>query len=152
MKKYLVISNVVLLGIIAFLVYANYLSTPAVERPVSVAEEIRKVDSIAATYKGVVLAEEEIPDCCAQDYGVGGLGHLQTITRHKNGITKFALSWKTVQDFKLEYQDAIMYFGEDGRPVSYRFRNRWFCSKKAEQGGSSIEHIVENPEACLAIK
>lgn len=157
MKKYIILSHAVLVGIIAFLVYANYLKTPAVERverTVSIAEEIKMVDSIAALYKGVVFEHiKDIPNCCTEDFNGIDEDRWQTVIRHKNGMTKFALSWRFVKDsgFKLG-DDDILYFGEDGHPVAYRFEGRWICSKQVKHENSSYEHLVENPEACLNIK
>lgn len=155
MKKYLVISNVVLLGIVAFLVYANYLQAPTEERTVSIEEEIRTVDSIAATYKNVVFnQEEDIPNCCGYDEKSWELFLFQTAITHKNGIPKFALVWTRVKDgsgFKLE-DGYIWYFGSDGASVANRYHGRWTCASFAEGGSSKIQHVVENPESCLAIK
>jgi hypothetical protein len=155
MKKYLVISNVVLLGVVAFLLYANYLQAPAEERAASIEEEIRTVDSIAATYKGVVFNEEEdIPNCCGYDEKSPELFLFQTAITHKNGIPKFALVWTRVKDgsgFKLE-DGYIWFFRNDGVRIAERYRGKWTCANFAEGELSKIQHVVENPESCLAIK
>lgn len=155
MKKYLVISNVVLLGIVAFLVYANYLQAPAEERTVSIEEEIRTVDSIAAAYKGVVFEkEEDIPNCCGYDGNSLVLLLFQTAISHKNGVSKFSLVWTRVKDgtgFKLE-DGYIWFFRDDGARAAERYHGKWKCSGSAVGATSKIQHVVENPEACLSIK
>lgn len=155
MKKYVVASHVVLVGIIACLAYLVYVRTPAVERPVTIAEEIKVVDSIAATYKGVIFnKEEDIPNCCGYDEDSPELLLFQTAISHKNGIPKFSLVWTRVKDgigFKLE-DGAIWYFRDDGVRAAEKYQGRWTCSSFAVGGRSRIQHVVENPEACLAIK
>ena len=155
MKKYIILSHAVLVGIIACLVYMNYMRTPAADRSVSIAEEIGIVDSIAAAYKGVVFEkEEDIPNCCGYDESSPVLLLFQTAVSHKNGIPKFSLVWTRVKDgtgFKLE-DGSIWFFRDDGSRVAERFRGKWTCSSFAVGGRSEIQHVVENPEACLNIK
>ena len=155
MKKYIILSHAVLVGIIASLVYVNYMRTPAAEMPVSIAEEIGIVDSIASAYKGVVFEkEEDIPNCCGYDESSSELFLFQTAVSHKNGLPKFSLVWTRVKDgtgFKLE-DGYIWFFRDDGSRVAERYLGKWTCSGFAVGGTSKIQHVVENPEACLNIK
>lgn len=153
--KYIVVSHAVFLGIIASLVYFVYVRKPADELPVTIAEEIMTVDSIAATYNGVVFdKEEDIPNCCGYDENSSVLLLFQTVISYKNGIPKFSLVWVRVKDgdgFKLE-DGYIWYFRDDGVRVAERYHGTWTCSSFAVGGRSKIQHVVSNPESCLAIK
>lgn len=155
MKKYIIFSHAILVGIIACLFYVNYMKVPAVEPTISFDEEIRMVDSIAAAYSGVIYNKEEyIPKCCGYDENSPELMLFQTAVSYRNGIPKFSLVWTKVKDgegFKLE-DGYIWFFRDDGARVAERYLGKWTCSNFAVSGSSKIQHVVENPEACLSIR
>lgn len=163
MKKYLVISNVVLLGIIAFLVCRDYIVAPVAESArndsgeTSLENDLATVDALFNQNKNVKYEEaDDIPS-----YEVSDESHYsnvyQVAVRYGNMMPKFALLWyRYSRPDGWKTRGDILFLDSTGNAVSKGFRHtegiKWWCLRTTSVDSTVFRIGAKDPRVCLNVR